>query len=324
MGLFDSLLNNNSQTPAAQNPAPEVTPDATPIITTPEVGASSPINPETELGNITLHPTQATNDALSLMTGGPIEVTSSDTPNDTSSVLVSDTSVSPTPEVTTPVMEMSAEMPAMTDTTGPLVVDSHEEIAPMEEAISAPLMAEVPTAEAVHTEVAETEAQAETRSLFGAETEAETTSSLFGNTSESQEETSPIALEETPKTEPMTSGVPASTQDFIAESQQKLDDMLKNILSQKEAFLEEADRHKAEKEAYAQREVEAKEKANALNGEIAHIKSMQAYLDKQSKQANEVAGSVNTSLTGISVQHNVEGAITKKPRKTTAKKAVDA
>lgn len=97
--------------------------------------------------------------------------------------------------------------------------------------------------------------------------------------------------------------------------------MLKNIKDQKEAHLHQAEAYKQQKEAFAQQEIDEKNRAHGLDGEIAHIEEMRSYLEKQkSGKGNAAKNSVKTTLTGISVQHNVEDAISKKPARRTSKK----
>jgi len=109
-----------------------------------------------------------------------------------------------------------------------------------------------------------------------------------------------------------------STDAFITASLAQLTDMMDAVASKKQAYLDEAQAHKEQKESFAQKEKEANEKASSMDGEIAHIKSMQRYFETQKdklEKGSDLDESVNTALTGIAVQENVKGTMEKDTKK---------
>lgn len=141
-------------------------------------------------------------------------------------------------------------------------------------------------------------------------------------TTPTQEETATYYTSSFKNTSDSTTNYTAtSTEDFINTSLAELDRMLKNIKDQKETHLHQAEVYKQQKESFAQQEIDEKNRAHGLDGEIAHIEEMRSYLEEQkSGKGNAAKNSVKTTLTGISVQHNVEDAISKKPARRTSKK----
>ncbi len=335
MGLFDSILGGNNAPATPATPAPTTTsapesviiPTETPTfidhasvgteaslfngtnndVVTHVTKAASPISPEVAIESTVFTPTPATNDILALSTGDIESVThpqqeeaspvilntTPDTSNDTITVVSSEDA--PAPLVGTEAPVALFEVPSV-----------EEEVAVAPEAMSSLFGGETSTTETSTTATSTTEvneSQAPISSLVNeVATEDETPTASFMDNLVSEEEIHP------------QEGLD-STAAFIGASLAQLTAMMEKVSAKKQQYLDEAAGYKKEKESFAQKEAEAHENASSMDGEIAHIKSMQRYFETQKEKQEKgsaIDESVNTALTGISVQENVKGTIEKK------------
>lgn len=121
---------------------------------------------------------------------------------------------------------------------------------------------------------------------------------------------------------------PDTTAEFLSTALAQLDEMEKTLQTRKQKFLDEAAEYKVQKEVFATREKEAREKSHSMDDEQSRIDTMRNYFKNQQKKQTEgsdVTESVNTTLTAVGVKNSVDKAIeapvAKKPRRTRTKQA---
>lgn len=205
---------------------------------------------------------------------------------------VSEAEVAPVLEVTSPVVKEEAAV-----STPEFTADMNELTLFTE---SSAANAEISTREMPVVEASEEETSASDGLLsFGADLHAETS----------------VARTET--------HVPADTASFLVEGLAQLEAMEVSLAEKKQAFLNQAEQYRQEKERFAELEETALADSRSVDDEQSRIKAMKSYFQNQQKkqsEGSELTESVSTALTGMSVQNAVGNTIEKKPRKTPAKK----
>lgn len=221
--------------------------------------------------------------------------------------------VSETPEIISEQSQVSEALATPTEVTTPEV------------AVESPLFGDISTTNEIQEQTSlasETAEEVISANLLpdeeekNMETEVKTENFLFGMDSSDSEEKVETAT--------TTDSFPTSTLDFLSAGIAQLDVMEKSLQDKKQAFLNQAEEYRAEKEKFAELEKNALADSRSMDDEHDRIVAMRKYFEtQQNKQTEtkEVTESVKTALTGISVQNAVDK--TMKP-KTRTRKAVTA